>query len=215
MQEDMFAARRPSLRLVGRREEGHAEDPELVDALAAGETWAATAIWNKHAPMVFRFLHRALGPAADAEDVTQEVFVVVFSRARNLRDREALRSYIFSVAVRMLKCEIRRRRVRGIFRLSSLGELPDHPIPALDAEARQALRRFYAILDRLSAEGRVAFVLRHLEGLKLEEVAQALGTSLATAKRRLRRASAIVSRHVEAEPALARYARTSGGGHNA
>jgi len=210
----MLAAHRPPLRLVFGREEAHPEDRELVDALAAGETWAATATWNKHAPMVFRFLHRALGPAADAEDLTQDVFVAVFSRARDLRDREALRSFIFSVAVRMLKWEFRRRRVRRIFQLSSMGELSDHPVPSLDAEARQALRRLYAILDRLGAEERSAFALRHFEGLKLEEVAQALGTSLATAKRRLQRASAIVSRHVEADPALAPYARMSGGGHD-
>jgi RNA polymerase sigma-70 factor (ECF subfamily) len=73
------------------------------------------------------------------------------------------------------------------------------------------LRRFYAILDRLGAEERTAFALRHLEGFKLEEVAEALGTSLATAKRRLQRASAIVSRNVEGEPALAPYARMGRG----
>jgi RNA polymerase sigma-70 factor (ECF subfamily) len=210
----MLAAKRPSPRLVlvARRGEGHAADCELVDALVAGEPWAATAIWNKHAPMVFRFLHRALGPSSDVEDLTQEVFVVVFTRARELRNREALRSFVFSVAVRMLKWELRRRRVRKIFQLTRLGDLPDHPVPAVDAESRQALRRFYAILDRLGAEERSAFALRHLEGLKLEEVAQALGTSLATAKRRLQRASAIVSRCVDADPALAPYARASDGG---
>lgn len=207
----MLAAHRPPLRLVPGREERHFDDAELADALAAGEAWAATATWNKHAPMVFRFVHRALGPTGDAEDVTQEVFVVVFSRAREIRNREALRSFIFSVAVRMLKWELRRRRVRRIFQLSNLGELPDHPVPALDAESRQALRRFYAILDRLGAEERTAFALRHLEGFKLEEVAEALGTSLATAKRRLQRASAIVSRGVEGDPAIAPYAQMGRG----
>jgi RNA polymerase sigma-70 factor (ECF subfamily) len=187
------------------------EDPELVDALSAGEKWAATAIWNKHAPMVFRFLHRALGPAVEVDDLAQDVFLVVLTRAQDIRDRTALRSFIFSVAVRTLKWELRRRRVRSIFQLTSMGDLPDHPVPSLDAEARQALRRFYAILDQLSAEDRTAFALRHLEGLKLEEVAEALGTSLATAKRRLQRASSVVSRHVDADPALAHYARMAGG----
>ena len=212
--KDMLAAHRPPLHLVRGREEEHPQDVELVDALVAGEAWAVTATWNKHAPMVFRFLHRALGSTADVEDLTQEVFVVVFARARELRNRDALRSFVYSVAVRMLKADLRRRRMRRIFALSSMADLPDHPVPALDAEARQALRRFYAILDRLGAEERSAFALRHLEGLKLEEVARALGTSLATAKRRLQRASAIVSRCVDADPALAPYARTSGGGRD-
>jgi RNA polymerase sigma-70 factor (ECF subfamily) len=211
----MFAAHRFPLRLVGDRQEEHPEDPELADALVAGEAWAVTATWNKHASMVFRFFGRALGSAADVEDLTQEVFVVLFSRAHELRNREALRSFVFSIAVRMLKAELRRRRMRRIFQLSPMHDLPEYPVPALDAEARQALRRFYAILDRLGAEERLAFALRHLEGLKLDEVAHALGTSLATAKRRLQRASAILSRAVEADPALAPYARPSGGDHDA
>jgi RNA polymerase sigma-70 factor, ECF subfamily len=204
----------PSLSLVGRRGDGYPGDRELADAVVAGEPWAAGAIWSKHGPMVFRFLHRALGPVADVEDLAQEVFVVVFSRARELRNRDALRSFIFSVAVRMLKWELRRRRVRQMFELTRTDKLPDYPVPALDAESRQALRRFYTILDRLGAGERAAFALRHLEGLKLEEVAQALGISLATAKRRLQRASALVSRFVEADPALAPYARGSHGGED-
>jgi RNA polymerase sigma-70 factor, ECF subfamily len=202
----------PRLALVGRRGEAHPEDRELADAMAGGEPWAAAAIWNKHGPMVHRFLHRALGPAADVDDLTQDVFVVVFTRAKELRNRDALRSFVFSIAVRRLKWELRIRRLRQIFQLTSTGNIPDHPVPALDAESRQALRRFYAVLDRLGAEERSAFALRHLEGFKLEEVAQALGTSLATAKRRLQRASTLVSRYVEADPALAPYARGSQGG---
>jgi RNA polymerase sigma-70 factor (ECF subfamily) len=206
---------RPSPRASLRVVAGHAaasaaaspsaDDVELVDALVAGEAWAATATWNKHAPMVFRFLQRALGPTADVEDLTQEVFSGLFARARMLRRREALRSYIYSIAVRTLKWELRRRRVRSILQLSSFDQLPDLPVPALDPESRQALRRFYAVLDRLAIEERTAFALRYLEGCKLTEVAEALGVSLATAKRRITRASAIVTRLVDRDPALAAY----------
>ena len=193
----------------GRRAAGGSaasiDDLELADALVAGEAWAATATWNKHAPMVSRFLQRALGPHADVEDLTQEVFVSLFAGARALRHREALRSYIYSIAVRTLRWELRRRRARAIFHLSGFDQLPDHPVPALDAESRQALRRFYAILDRLSVQERTAFVLRHMEGCKLTEVAEALGISLATAKRRLARAGTTVARFVDRDPALAAY----------
>lgn len=211
---DMVAARRSPLRLVGGREEGRPSDADLAEAIAAAEPWAATATWNKHAPMVFRFLHRALGSAADAEDLTQDVFAVVFARAGELKNREALGSFVFSIAVRLLKWELRRRRARRIFELSGEGDLPDYPVPAVDSESRDALRRFYGILDHLGAEERAVFALRYLEGLKVEEVAQALGTSMATAKRRLQRASQIVSRRVGADPALAPYIRLSGGYHD-
>ena len=205
---------RAPLRIVPREPqptEAHAEDLPLAEALIAGESWAATATWNKHSPMVFRFLHRALGPRGEVEDLTQEVFLRVFANAPKLREPAALRSFVFSVAIRTLKWELRRRRVRRILQIGGLYDVPEPWISALDAESRQALRRFYAILDRLGVEERAAFALRHLEGEKLEDIAAALGVSLATVKRRLERAASIVSRAVARDPALAAYAQMADG----
>ncbi len=210
----MSTVPRAPLRIVPREPhtaEAHAEDVPLAEALIAGEAWAATATWNKHSPMVFRFLHRALGPRGEVEDLTQEVFLRVFANAGKLREPAALRSFVFSVAIRTLKWELRRRRVRRILQIGGLYDVPEPWVSAVDAESRQALRRFYAILDRLSVEERTAFALRHLEGEKLEDIAAALGVSLATVKRRLERASGIVSRAVGRDPALAAYAEAARG----
>lgn len=156
--------------------------------------------------MVFRLMKRVLGPDADVEDLTQDVFMRVFAKVPGLRQPDALRSFVFSVAVRTLKSELRRRRVRRVFALSQADEgAGTTSVDALDAEARQALRRFYALLDRLSAVERAAFVLRHVEEMKLEEIADALGVSLATVKRRIDRAARVISRHVDRDPALSAY----------
>jgi RNA polymerase sigma-70 factor (ECF subfamily) len=74
-----------------------------------------------------------------------------------------------------------------------------------DTDAREALARFYAILDRVNPKDRSAFVLRFMEGLELTEVAAALGLSLATTKRRLARVWAKVVLLVERDPLLAQY----------
>jgi RNA polymerase sigma-70 factor (ECF subfamily) len=200
------------LRAVPREGGASDDDREIAQGLAAGEAWAATAAWNKHSPMVFGFLQRAIGPDGDVEDLTQEVFLRVFSKARELRDSGALRSFVFSVAVRTLKWQLRRRRVRRILQLTSHGETPESAAPAPDAESRQALRRFYAILDRLSAGDRAAFALRHIEGMKLEEVGDALRISVATVKRRLYRATRTVTQLVDSDPSLAPYAGRNGMG---
>jgi RNA polymerase sigma-70 factor (ECF subfamily) len=155
--------------------------------------------------MIFRFLERALGPSGDAEDLTHEVFVCLFSKVRGLRDRNALRSFLFSIAIRVLKRELRRRRVRRLFNVSGIEQFPEQSVMEFDVEARQALRKLYAILDRLSDQERSAFVLRHVEGMSLDEVSSALGVSLATAKRRLQRASQTVSHAADMEPSLGSY----------
>ncbi|XXT23611.1 sigma-70 family RNA polymerase sigma factor [Sorangium sp. So ce429] len=186
-------------------EKGSLNEGEVARALVAGEPWAAAAVWNAHAPKVFRIVARVLGPGADAEDMTQEVFARVFSGVSGLRDPDALGSFVFSVTVRMLKWELRRRRVRRILQLSDPAELPEQPVDPADSEAREALGRLYAILDTLSADDRTAFVLRHMEGMSLPEVAEAVGVSLATVKRRLGRATEHVSSLVEHDTSLAAY----------
>lgn len=203
-------AHRPPLRVAPSGPETVPEDCDLADALIAGEAWAATATYRKHGRMIFRFLDRALGPSGDAEDLTHEVFVCLFAKVRGLRDRHALRSFVFSIAIRVLKRELRRRRIRRLFNVSGIDQFPEPSAIEFDVEARQALRRLYGILDRLSSQERSAFVLRHVEGMSLDEVSSALGVSLATVKRRLQRATRTVSQAADREPSLGSY---SAGAH--
>jgi RNA polymerase sigma-70 factor (ECF subfamily) len=83
--------------------------------------------------------------------------------------------------------------------------VPERAGASPDPDARQAMAHLYASLDRLSDDERLAFVLRHLEGLELVEVAAALGCSLATAKRRLSRGSERLLKHTERDPVLRDY----------
>jgi RNA polymerase sigma-70 factor (ECF subfamily) len=199
------------VQLVSPGAEPFLDDAALARAFAGGESWAARAIWNRHAPMVYRLLERALGPDGEAEDLTQDVFLRTFSSLPMLRDEGALRSFIYSVALRTLRWELRRRRVRRILRLSDTGRLPDLPVRGVDSESRQILSRFYKLLENLAVNDRTAFVLRHMEGLKLEEIADRMGVSLATVKRWVSRASLEVSSLVEADGELSAHFGERGG----
>jgi RNA polymerase sigma-70 factor (ECF subfamily) len=177
----------------------------LVHALTAREEWAARLAWNRYAPMVYGLLDRALGSAGESEDLTQEVFLRVFARIHTLRDPAALRSFIYSSALRMLRWHLRAKRVRRLLSLSDSGELPDRASPGVDSEGRDLLRRFYGLLDELGANERTAFLLRHVEGLTLDEIGTLTGASLATVKRRIRRASDRVNVLAQGDAELAQY----------
>jgi RNA polymerase sigma-70 factor (ECF subfamily) len=73
------------------------------------------------------------------------------------------------------------------------------------SDAREALVRFRAILERLNVSDRTAFVLRFVDGIELTEVASALGVSLATIKRRLARVRSRVVLLVERDASLSQY----------
>jgi RNA polymerase sigma-70 factor, ECF subfamily len=177
----------PRLRLVPERDarsvERPAKDADLVHALRAGDPDAPAALWARYSPSVGRVLAKALGPTLEIEDLTQEVFLRVFGRLPSLRDPSALRAFVLAVAMNVLKWELRRRWIGRRVRLSGSGRLPDIESTSADAEARHALQRCYRILDDLPTKERMAFVLRYMEGMTIDEVADALRVSISTAKR--------------------------------
>ena len=180
-------------------------DEALVRALKENQSDAPRAVWDRFSPMVRRIARRTLGPVSDAEDLVQDVFMQLFAKVHTLREPRVLKAFIISITTLTLRRELRRRKLR-----SWLGLRPDplavdlrvvHPDPI----GRAALERFYQVLDRLDARERTAFALRYIEGLPLNDVASALGVSLATAKRSLAHAQRRVLLHVERDPLLVDY----------
>jgi len=177
-------------------------DAELVRALRADDPAAPAILWARCSPAVGRLLAKVLGPGLEIEDLTQEVFLRVFVRLPSLREPSALKAFVLSVATNVLKWELRRRWVSRRVRLSISGRLPDIAGTSNDAEARQALRRCYQIFDSLTTKERLAFVLRYLEGMTIEEVAATLAVSVSTAKRWVGSGAGKVADRVSRDPDL-------------
>jgi RNA polymerase sigma-70 factor (ECF subfamily) len=182
------------------------DDAGLVRAILAGDPRAPGALWDRHARLVHRILRRSLGQQDEVEDLVQEVFLSLFRRLPTLRDPKALPSFLIAITTHVLRHELRRRWVRRCMTLGTKEDIGIDPrVVHPNHEARQAVSRLYGILDRLGSEERLAFVLRFVEGMALNEVAGALGLSLATTKRRLLHARARFDHHVAKDPGLASY----------
>ena len=182
------------------------DDAGLVHAILDGDPRAPRVLWNRHARLVYRILRRSLGQQNDVEDLAQEVFLNLFRRLPTLREPRTLPAFLITITTLTLRHELRRRWVRRCMTLGVKEDIdPDLRVVHPNPEARQAVSRLYAILDRLGREERIAFVLRFIEGMELTEVATALGLSLATAKRRLSHARARVSHHISRDAGLAAY----------
>ena len=182
------------VRVVGGKrqasEQARARDPaELVRGLIAAEPWAERALLQAETAHVERMLTRMLGFCAELDDLTQEVFIRAFARITELREPESLRAWLSSIAVFVAREAIRRKRRRRWLVFLPAETRPEQPAGAASFEARAALRVFYEVLDGFGADERIAFTLRFVEGLELTEVAHACQVSVATIKRRLKRAS--------------------------
>lgn len=190
-------------------------DAALVMSARAGERWACEALVRRHTDMAYGLAFRLLARDQDAEDVVQDAFLIVLERLDRLRDPQALAAFLTSVIVNRVRRLIRRRRIaRRLGLLPSAEALDVDALVAHDAppDAAAEIRSIYRVLDALPANARIALVLRRVEGMPLEQVAEALGCSTATAKRRIAAAEAALAQDSpagleEARPLLQRSAR--------
>jgi RNA polymerase sigma-70 factor (ECF subfamily) len=190
------------------RGEGGEPDAELalVDALLRGEPGAELAAWNRFSPAVDRTLRRLMGPGPDREDLVQEVFIRFFRRVGTLRERSAVRAFLTGICVHVVQAEIARRRRGRWLQLTPAGELPEPATRDGDTESREAVKRYYRLLERLKEKERSIFVARTIEGLTLEEVAEAHGVSVSTAQRRINHATKRIATLVRKDPLLVQFA---------
>jgi RNA polymerase sigma-70 factor, ECF subfamily len=184
----------------------------LHAAIVRGEAgWQRRAFDAFHG-LVHGLLIKSLGPRAEIADLLGDVFVTFFASAQRIRNEHAVRSYLVSITMNVARREIRQRKRRELFQrfAGSVSEY-EREAGSDDPKATAALLQLSRILDELSADERAAFVLSSLEGMPAAEVAELLGVSESTAKRRIRRASEHLLKRVSRSALLCDYVQARTG----
>jgi RNA polymerase sigma-70 factor (ECF subfamily) len=174
-------------------------DDELARRAAKGDRWSREVLYRRHAGSLLGLTTRLLGNRGDAEEIVQETFLVAFEKLGTLRDADALAAWLAQIAVNLVRHRLRRLRFMRLLGVDGAAEdatLEAFAAPGLDPEASSELALLDRALARLAPDLRIAWMLRHVEGLELTEVASACRCSLATIKRRLAAAGDVVRRHV-------------------
>jgi RNA polymerase sigma-70 factor, ECF subfamily len=190
--------------LLAKLKSNDLDDEVLASLAAVGRVEAHEAIWDRYAPHVRSIVRRSIRVESDVEDLVQEVFLQFYRNHTLLRNREALRSFIYAISYRVTIREIRFRRAHKRNERGTQGRGSTFVAPA-DFEAREAVAGICAVLDRLDPTDRTAFVLRHVEGLELSEIAGILDISLATVKRRLAKIAQRVNAMTKNDQRLVEY----------
>jgi RNA polymerase sigma-70 factor (ECF subfamily) len=145
-------------------------------------------VYRRYCRYVGAVVLRLGGRRGEVDDLVQEVFVEAARGIRHLREPDAVKGWLATIAVRLVR---RRLQVRRVWRLLGLDAEVDYAglvDPAASPHDKLLLRTVYRVLDELPVPDRLAFTLHTIEGERLEEVARLCGCSLATAKRRIARA---------------------------
>jgi RNA polymerase sigma factor (sigma-70 family) len=163
------------------------DNAAFVEALKEGKRHAAFSFCDRYGPRINRWVWRLLGGDREHDEVVQQVYLSVFSSLSNLKKADALDAFVDSVTIRTIRKEIRwrqyRRKLFGSQSDTKIDDARDSRRPLKEAH----IRACYAVLDDIGADERVVLVLKHFEGLTLEEIAEIGGYSLRTAKRRLQK----------------------------
>lgn len=163
---------------------------ELLARVVAGDRQGIGAFFDRFEPEVNRLVWRLLGADADHDDVVNQAFETMLARVGEVHTPSSLPGWVRAVTVNAVRMTVRGRRWRRFFSFEATDDEvlahPDLRVP--DEQERERLRLLYRALSQLNADDRSVLVLRHLEGLELTEVAEAMSCSLATLKRWLARA---------------------------
>jgi RNA polymerase sigma-70 factor (ECF subfamily) len=168
---------------------GPADDRRLLERIRRGDTEGAAELFERYGPALLRFSDRLLSDRSTAEEVTQEVFVKVISRAHQYDGRAEVASWLFAIAANACRDRRRRDRRATVVPLEAVPELAQRGEGVegrlMDREKREAVR---AALAHLSQEQREALVLARYHGLPYAEIAIVLGISVGAVKTRIFRA---------------------------
>lgn len=144
--------------------------------------------FRRYAPYVARIGHRLLGRDDEVDDLIQDVFLAAHRGIRQIRDPDAVKGWLATVAVRQCRRRLRARRLRALLHLDAADDYYEVADRGASPEHRAMIAGVYRVLDRLPVDQRLAWTLRYVEGERLERVAELCGCSLATAKRRIKAA---------------------------
>ncbi|HZB30952.1 MAG TPA: sigma-70 family RNA polymerase sigma factor [Streptosporangiaceae bacterium] len=163
------------------------DDPALVLRARAGDTTAFEQLVRRHSGPVYRIALRITAEPEAARDAAQEAFIIAWRRLREIRAEQAFAVWLSRVAT---TCALRAARPQSSWvdietSLAAASPTGDPQQQLLAADLLAALKR---ALKRLTPQQRACWVLRELEGLSYDQIAEVIGSKPAAVRGRIHRA---------------------------
>lgn len=181
-------------------------DATFVARARAGESDAFRVLVERHSRALFRLAFRMTGNRQDAEDVVQESFLRAFKQLGKFDQRATFGTWLYRITANCSLDLVRARKRRSELVTSTGDEAAEEIVTQLPAPeptpermvlSVEVRERVIEAMQELSANERTAFVLRHFEGMKIEEVSRVLECQPGAAKHSVFRAVQKLRRRLE------------------
>lgn len=155
-------------------------DFELVEKFVAGDETAFNIIVKKYQKKIYWHARQMLGEHLDADEVTQEVLVVMYQKLNTFNFQSALYTWIYKIVTTRSLNQIKRRQLRKIFSFDNTDEkeLAVENDIVENIANREKLEKVNKALEKLPAKQRQIFVMRNFDQLSYEEIAGITGKSV-------------------------------------
>jgi len=171
-------------------------EAKLIESAQHGQVNAFNELVLHYQDQVYNLAYRIMGDPASAADAAQDAFISAYQSIERFRGG-SFKSYLMRIVANKCYDELRRRKRRPATSFEDFGDLDKEANPALidesegpeDRAERQAMvRLIQAGIETLPPDQRVTLVLREVQGLSYQEIAEAMDAALGTVKSRLARA---------------------------
>lgn len=168
-------------------------DSELVAAAIDGDVEAFTALSRRYRDTYARFAVRMVGDRDEAEDVLQSAFVRAYRALESCRDPERFGAWLYQIVANECKTYVIRRSRREQKFVHDMAVLEHAAVePSVDAQEtlEETLEDLQYALQQIDADQREAFLLKYVEDLSYEDMAEITGAGISALKMRVKRACA-------------------------
>ena len=179
----------------------HAKNDEvLITLVHQGEQGAYRILVERYQERIRNLIYSIFHEREIVDDLSQEVFIKAYQALPQFRFQSSFYTWLYRIAVNKSRDELRKRKVRRWFSLQTMMENSDKELGSkivvepLDKEPQELLA---AGLQSLPEKYRVAIVLKDIDGLSYEEIAEIMECELGTVKSRLSRARSMLRKVLE------------------
>jgi len=170
------------------------DDLNIINRFKNGDVLAFEDVVMKYRDRIYNLCSYMLGNVQDAEDAAQDTFLKAYRSLNDFKPKASLYTWLYRIAVNTCIDYKRKPLLESLFRRSDTGEEvviehpSDSPSPEKNYESKQIQNALQEALRKLSPKLRAVIVLKEMEGLSYEEIADTLDISIGTVKSRISRA---------------------------
>lgn len=183
------------------------EENDLIQRASGGDPQAFNTLLGQYESRIYAVAVRTCGNAEDAKDCLQETMLRIYKSISGFKGQSSFSTWVYRIAMNTCLDELRKRKSRPSASLDALVDEGWSPSSQDEGPERHAIRRerraaLMRIIGELPEDMRAAVVLRDIQNLSYEEIAEALDVNVGTIKSRISRGREKLREKIAANPEL-------------